>query len=224
MLWLMASVMQQSIGREFNGLYTSSLSDQQQRYWLGFSCTRKGFFDGILIFNNNKKPVDELARAPLISFKPPPPTFRNGTATVPIIRNSFTWGLGVGATQILLLSEFLAERADFFNTIFYTTMYVSVQGFKRIFDRFRAFVMKKCRISVGVRQLLPECAHDVLHVCLNSPYPVPSFRIRRLWILWRHGDVRVIWRHRWRHRLTRRMQFPVGSLLDTNRLVYEIII
>jgi len=95
MLWVVASVMQQSIGKEFNGLYTSSLLDQQQRYWLGFSCTRKGFFDGILIFSNNKKPVDELARAPLISFKPSPPTFRNGTATVPIIRNIFTWGLGV---------------------------------------------------------------------------------------------------------------------------------
>jgi len=39
--------------------------------------------------------------------------------------------------------------------------------------------------------------------------------MRRLLSLWRHEyDVIVTWRHRWRHRSTRRRHLPVGSLLS----------
>jgi len=48
----------------------------------------------------------------------------------------------------------------------------------------------------------------------------PSFRMRRLWILWlvtsRLWRHRVTWRHRWRHQSTRRGHFPIGSLLNTS--------
>jgi len=42
-----------------------------------------------------------------------------------------------------------------------------------------------------------------------------SFRMRRLWRLWRH-DVVVTWRHRYRHKSTCRKHFLIGSLLDMN--------
>ena len=41
------------------------------------------------------------------------------------------------------------------------------------------------------------------------------FRMRRLWILWRHEyDVIVTWRHRWRHKSSHRRHIPIGSLLN----------
>jgi len=46
--------------------------------------------------------------------------------------------------------------------------------------------------------------------------PGHIFRLRRLWILWRHNyDVIVTWRQRWRYQSTGRRLFPTRSLLDT---------
>jgi len=46
--------------------------------------------------------------------------------------------------------------------------------------------------------------------------PGSSFRMRRLWRLWRHELDILTLRHQCRHQSTRRRHFPIGSLLGTN--------